>query len=210
MKLTKMYIFLGLNQTFKRKYSKVLYSKVEHTYLYVKIPITSDIGIFRFSGYSRVYQTTFIKITKLQLNTNFFSKYDHNKRIVHSDLQINCASDLCIKQTVHRTNSSLKLQKNQVRVGPKYRRTYVTLGGCNNTISKTSLTTKTISREVENPLRNSERSQHSLSQDPQLIALWRGLGIFRTCSLASTAHFQLVLPRLDQRLIGELQKKHGS
>ena len=36
-----------------------------------------------------------------------------------------------IQPTVHRINSNLKLLKNHVRVGPKYRRTDVQLGGCN-------------------------------------------------------------------------------
>ena len=43
----------------------------------------------------------------------------------------NFFNEACIRHTVHRTNSSLKLLKNHVRVGPKYRRTELTLGGCN-------------------------------------------------------------------------------
>ena len=41
----------------------------------------------------------------------------------------NFLNEVCIRPTVHRT--SFKLLKNNVREGPKYRRTDVTLGGCN-------------------------------------------------------------------------------
>ena len=49
-------------------------------------------------------------------------------------------NEVCNRPTVHWTNSSLKLLKNHVQEGPKYRRTDVTLGWCNTIQLKGLLT----------------------------------------------------------------------
>ena len=77
--------------------------------------------------YSRSGTLTFLCIRPTKVVASELQKNATNLRKLcnrPSDA-VTFLNEVCIRPTIHRTNSSLKLLKNHVRVGPKYRRTDV-------------------------------------------------------------------------------------